>query len=152
MRLVQRHGRIDRIGSRHSEVFLRCVFPDQRLDDLLGLEQRLERTRGFPKLFQDSLAIHRTPLVIPCAYRHFHRAIHRSVHSPWNSHSPCRVSRGTAASRHDRRPGSSGPRRRRLVAAAVVVVPAAAEAAEQTLPGTGRGLGHPADRADERVR
>jgi hypothetical protein len=43
MRLVQRHGRIDRIGSRHSEVFLRCVFPDQRLDDLLGLEQRLER-------------------------------------------------------------------------------------------------------------
>ena len=41
MRLVQRHGRIDRIGSLHSEVFLRCVFPDDRLDDLLGLEQRL---------------------------------------------------------------------------------------------------------------
>jgi superfamily II DNA or RNA helicase len=43
MRLVQRHGRIDRIGSRHAEVFLRCFFPDQRLDDLLGLEERLER-------------------------------------------------------------------------------------------------------------
>lgn len=43
MRLVQRHGRIDRIGSRHTEVFLRCFFPDQRLDDLLGLEERLER-------------------------------------------------------------------------------------------------------------
>jgi hypothetical protein len=42
-RLVQRHGRIDRIGSRHTEVFLRCFFPDQRLDDLLGLEERLER-------------------------------------------------------------------------------------------------------------
>ena len=42
MRLVQRHGRIDRIGSRHNEVFLRCVFPDKRLDDLLGLEERLE--------------------------------------------------------------------------------------------------------------
>ena len=28
MRLVQRHGRIDRIGSHHSEVFIRCVFPD----------------------------------------------------------------------------------------------------------------------------
>ena len=41
MRLVQRHGRIDRIGSHHKEVFLRCVFPDDRLDDLLGLEERL---------------------------------------------------------------------------------------------------------------
>jgi hypothetical protein len=43
MRLVQRHGRIDRIGSRHPEVFLRCVFPDRQLDALLGLEQRLHR-------------------------------------------------------------------------------------------------------------
>jgi Protein of unknown function DUF262/Helicase conserved C-terminal domain/PLD-like domain/SNF2-related domain len=43
MRLVQRHGRIDRIGSHHTEVFLRCVFPDRRLDDLLGLEARLHR-------------------------------------------------------------------------------------------------------------
>ena len=41
MRLVQRHGRIDRIGSYHREVVLRCVFPDKRLDDLLGLEERL---------------------------------------------------------------------------------------------------------------
>ena len=41
MRLVQRHGRIDRIGSHHTEVYLRCVFPDDRLDDLLGLEERL---------------------------------------------------------------------------------------------------------------
>ena len=43
MRLVQRHGRIDRIGSRHAQVYLRCVFPDSRLDDLLGLEARLHR-------------------------------------------------------------------------------------------------------------
>ena len=43
MRLVQRHGRIDRIGSRHAEVFVRCIFPDSRLDDLLGLEERLHR-------------------------------------------------------------------------------------------------------------
>jgi len=43
MRLVQRHGRIDRIGSQHLEVFLRCVFPDAQLDDLLGLEERLHR-------------------------------------------------------------------------------------------------------------
>ena len=43
MRLVQRHGRIDRIGSPHAEVFIRCVFPDARLDDLLNLEERLHR-------------------------------------------------------------------------------------------------------------
>ena len=43
MRLVQRHGRIDRIGSKHRDVFIRCVFPDTRLDDLLGLEERLNR-------------------------------------------------------------------------------------------------------------
>lgn len=41
MRLVQRHGRIDRIASPHREVFMRCVFPDAQLDELLGLEQRL---------------------------------------------------------------------------------------------------------------
>ncbi len=43
MRLVQRHGRIDRIGSPHREVFVRCVFPDARLDDLLNLEEQLHR-------------------------------------------------------------------------------------------------------------
>ena len=41
MRLVQRHGRIDRIGSPHDRVFLRTVFPADRLDDLLNLEQRI---------------------------------------------------------------------------------------------------------------
>jgi hypothetical protein len=43
MRLVQRHGRIDRIGSQHSRVFLRTIFPAERLDDLLDLEQRIVR-------------------------------------------------------------------------------------------------------------
>jgi hypothetical protein len=43
MRLVQRHGRIDRIGSPHRTVYLRCVFPDAQLDELLGLEERLHR-------------------------------------------------------------------------------------------------------------
>ncbi|RAY12987.1 helicase [Actinomadura craniellae] len=42
MRLVQRHGRIDRIGSEHREVFLRCFFPDQQLERFLGLEERLQ--------------------------------------------------------------------------------------------------------------
>ena len=41
MRLVQRHGRIDRIGSPHGEVFLRTVFPADRLDSLLDLEKRI---------------------------------------------------------------------------------------------------------------
>ncbi len=41
MRLVQRHGRIDRIGSPHDRVFLRTIFPVDRLDQLLNLEQRI---------------------------------------------------------------------------------------------------------------
>ena len=41
MRLVQRHGRIDRIGSPHDHIFLRTIFPVDRLDDLLSLEQRI---------------------------------------------------------------------------------------------------------------
>lgn len=41
MRLVQRHGRIDRIGSPHARVFLRTIFPAERLDQLLNLEQRI---------------------------------------------------------------------------------------------------------------
>lgn len=41
MRLVQRHGRVDRIGSPHDTIYLRCFFPDRRLDALLALESRL---------------------------------------------------------------------------------------------------------------
>jgi hypothetical protein len=43
MRLVQRHGRVDRIGSPHARVYIRCFFPDEKLDELLGLEERLQR-------------------------------------------------------------------------------------------------------------
>lgn len=43
MRLVQRHGRIDRIGSPHRRVFLRTVFPADRLDALLALQARILR-------------------------------------------------------------------------------------------------------------
>ena len=35
------HGRIDRIGSPHRRVFLRTIFPADRLDQLLNLEQRI---------------------------------------------------------------------------------------------------------------
>jgi hypothetical protein len=41
MRLVQRHGRVDRIGSMHSYVYLWCFFPDRDLDKLLRLENIL---------------------------------------------------------------------------------------------------------------
>lgn len=43
MRLIQRHGRVDRINSKHSKVFLRTFFPDQQLDGLLKLEERVRR-------------------------------------------------------------------------------------------------------------
>jgi SNF2 family DNA or RNA helicase len=43
MRLVQRHGRIDRIGSQHNRVFMRTIFPTDRLDALLGLSERISR-------------------------------------------------------------------------------------------------------------
>ena len=43
MRLVQRHGRIDRIGSPHSRVFLRTIFPGDRLNEMLNLVQRILR-------------------------------------------------------------------------------------------------------------
>lgn len=42
MRIVQRHGRIDRIGSKHDYVHLGLFFPAERLDALLELEARLE--------------------------------------------------------------------------------------------------------------
>lgn len=42
MRIVQRHGRIDRIGSKHDYVYLGLFFPAERLDALLELEARLE--------------------------------------------------------------------------------------------------------------
>lgn len=43
MRIVQRHGRVDRIGSKHDYVYLGLFFPAARLDELLELEARLER-------------------------------------------------------------------------------------------------------------
>ena len=62
MRLVQRHGRIDRIGSPHSDVFITCVFPDRQLDALLTLEERIRR-----KLAQVAASIGLDQVVIPGA-------------------------------------------------------------------------------------
>jgi hypothetical protein len=43
MRLVQRHGRIDRIGSPHRRIHIGCFFPAENLEDLLKLEEALQR-------------------------------------------------------------------------------------------------------------
>src|SRR5204862_2547617 len=64
MRLVQRHGRIDRIGSPHADVFIECFFPDERLDDLLALEERVRR-----KIAQAAMSIGVEYEVIPGAAR-----------------------------------------------------------------------------------
>jgi hypothetical protein len=60
MRLVQRHGRIDRIGSPHSDVYMWCFFPDRQLDELLNLEERIRR-----KLAQAAASIGVESEVIP---------------------------------------------------------------------------------------
>lgn len=40
-RMVQRVGRIDRLGSAHEEIAVHNFFPEEGLDDLLGLMERL---------------------------------------------------------------------------------------------------------------
>lgn len=60
MRLVQRHGRVDRIGSTHEDVYIRCFFPDLRLEELLDLETRIRR-----KLAQAAATIGIESEVIP---------------------------------------------------------------------------------------
>jgi superfamily II DNA or RNA helicase/HKD family nuclease len=42
-RMVQRAGRIDRIGSIHETIFIHNLFPDAGLDDLLGLVESLSK-------------------------------------------------------------------------------------------------------------
>lgn len=43
MRIVQRHGRVDRIGSEHAEIHLGLFFPEANLDEYLKLETTLVR-------------------------------------------------------------------------------------------------------------
>jgi len=43
MRLVQRHGRVDRITSPHKEIYLRTFFPPGELQKLLDLDERIRR-------------------------------------------------------------------------------------------------------------
>lgn len=60
MRLVQRHGRIDRLKSPHSEVFMYSFFPDNKLDDLLQLEKRI---RNKIAIASASIGVEVTPIV-----------------------------------------------------------------------------------------
>jgi len=60
MRLVQRHGRIDRLKSPHPEVYMYSFFPDNRLDDLLQLEQRI---RNKIAIASASIGVEVTPIV-----------------------------------------------------------------------------------------
>ncbi len=62
MRLVQRHGRIDRIGSPHKDVFMMCFFPDVRLEALLLLETKIRN-----KLAQAAASVGVENEVIPGA-------------------------------------------------------------------------------------
>jgi superfamily II DNA or RNA helicase len=45
-RLVQRAGRVDRIGSQHETLWLYNMFPEEGLEKLLGLVERLSRRIG----------------------------------------------------------------------------------------------------------
>jgi superfamily II DNA or RNA helicase len=67
MRLVQRHGRIDRIGSPHGDVFMTCIFPDRQLEALLALEDRIRR-----KLAQAAASVGIEQEVIPGAQTSSH--------------------------------------------------------------------------------
>jgi hypothetical protein len=58
MRLVQRHGRVDRIGSEHSRIYLWCFFPSIDLDKWLRLELTLHR-----KLMKASKSIGQGPVL-----------------------------------------------------------------------------------------
>ncbi|MGV3713505.1 SNF2-related protein [Pseudolysinimonas sp.] len=59
MRIVQRHGRVDRIGSQHPEIHLGVFYPSAHLDEFLKLENTLIR-----KLKQADAAVG-TGVVLP---------------------------------------------------------------------------------------
>lgn len=59
MRLVQRHGRIDRLLSAHRRIYLRTFFPDEVLDQLLHLEERVRRKLA---LAAASVGVAETPI------------------------------------------------------------------------------------------
>ena len=67
MRVVQRNGRIDRIGSPHQEIHVHCFMPDTQLDAYLKLEERLQR-----KIAHANAGVGIEGVVIPGAVTHEH--------------------------------------------------------------------------------
>jgi hypothetical protein len=57
MRMVQRHGRIDRIGSPHARVHIGVFFPAKNLDELLKLEETLRRKVALANAAIGSVAV-----------------------------------------------------------------------------------------------
>ena len=50
VRLIQRFGRVDRIGSPYDEIYLHNMLPDADLDENLGLTGRLsDRIQSVPR-------------------------------------------------------------------------------------------------------
>ena len=67
MRVVQRNGRIDRIGSPHPEIHVHCFMPDMQLDAYLKLEERLQK-----KIIHANAGVGIEGVVIPGAITHEH--------------------------------------------------------------------------------
>ena len=59
MRLVQRHGRIDRLLSQHKSVFMRTFFPVEKLKDLFELENKVRKKLA---LANSTTGIEATPI------------------------------------------------------------------------------------------
>lgn len=54
VRLIQRFGRVDRIGSRHSDIYLHNMWPDLKVDEELSLTDRL---RNRIQMFHDLIGL-----------------------------------------------------------------------------------------------
>jgi superfamily II DNA or RNA helicase len=67
MRVVQRNGRIDRIGSPHPVIHVHCFMPDSQLDTYLKLEERLQK-----KIVHANAGVGVEGVVIPGAITHEH--------------------------------------------------------------------------------
>ena len=59
MRLIQRHGRIDRLQSQHKFVFMRTFFPADKLDQFLKLENKVRKKLS---LADSATGIEATPI------------------------------------------------------------------------------------------
>ena len=126
MRVAQRHGRIDRIGSLHSRVFIDCFFPSAHLDRLLGLEARLRR-----KLALAEAAVGTGP-VLP-GYQAGETKVFSDIERLRREDAAFLEERGGAAA-------LSGEEYRRRLRTAVTQVPAEMEKAQALPYGSGSGF------------